>query len=196
MYKYFVFSNPTSRGPLLTPGYYNLYHYHWLEIFTRYLTGDVHLVGATINCEITNHVQSYFMIATNQAVELGISNGKFNVKKGQSVWETVKNSELGFSSLLLEKGMNIAARMKKYEDWDWRKGRFETCGNDNPNLNALKKGVNPLEVLWFKELGLHKKKECKERDCEMGIVDDLSENLEKEFEEIRRMRVILPVFEG
>jgi hypothetical protein len=63
-FKYFVWLNSSVRGPFL-PAYHPA-GVHWTTAFVRKLTGDVKLVGSTINCggayalsAQQPHVQSY-----------------------------------------------------------------------------------------------------------------------------------------
>jgi len=198
MYKYFVFANTSSRGPILIPNFHDIYQSHWLEIFTSYLTDDiddhdVHLVGPTINCENPHHshVQSYFMVATPQAVELGIANGKFQVSQSEIIpYEMAVNHEVGFSQLLVENGMNIATLMREYQDFDFRTGKPQNFITHNPTIVHL----NPVEMVMIKLSGYHKSESCVKGNCKWEIVDDLSEKIEKEVEWKRSQKFIFPVF--
>jgi len=189
MYKYFVFTNPTVRGPILEPDFdYN--NTHWLEQFTHHLKNNVHLVGPTINCELGVHVQSYFMVATVDAIELAIDNNIFSLSVGD-IYEEEKNErnkilqvvfqkEVGFSKLLLRNGYNIGSLMTMYLGHDFTKTVPE-CLKFNPTFEYL----SPTEVIFVKTVE-HKNYECKYYACSVRSIDDYSKLLQKELNQLKK----------
>ena len=65
-YKYFILMNSSIRGPFFTPYFKQLAleskkNYYWYSIFTRRIDKNIKLVGCTISCETSPHVQTYLL---------------------------------------------------------------------------------------------------------------------------------------
>ena len=194
-YKYFIFANPSSRGPFVISGFYSIAHQHWVELFTRHLQGDTHLVGPTINCEQGPHVQSYFMAMTITALRLALANETIFISgETRKFIDVIQQSEIGLSRLLLSRGLNIASLLMLHAGHDFRYSLPSACSDrDNPTafygpLSIL----NPLEVVFWKRDGRHKDKECR-AECVMDELIDLrTEALEQEFKAFRQVEIVLP----
>lgn len=156
-FNYFIWLNSSVRGPFL-PAYHPR-DVHWSTAFTRKLTGDVKLVGSTINCggayalsAQQPHVQSY-AVAMDQ-VGLDVIKRKGSVLQcHKDMAEMVTLSEIGMSKAVLEAGYNLDCLMLRYQGVDWRDSRAQGCNaGRNPIQESFYDGVNadPLEVLFVK----------------------------------------------
>ena len=128
LYKYFILMNASIRGPYFT-AYFDDELVWWFTVFTRRLTDQIKLVGATINCEHKPHVQSYLLV-TDQiglAILTDKKSGVLNCKKDYS--DAVFNGEIGASQLILAANYQIASLQIKYQGVDFRKKENWACNN-------------------------------------------------------------------
>jgi hypothetical protein len=149
-YNMFGFVNSSCRGPF-TIGK-NTSH-QWLRMFGSKLSHKVGIVGASINCEIAPHVQTYAFVMTKQAMDLAKMNGIFKPVTEDNIWDLIKNREIGLSRALLRNNLTMACMMKGFENVDW----FTTqkCDvpahicptNPNPTENV---GLDPYEFVFVK----------------------------------------------
>jgi len=147
-------------------------------------------VGPTINCQIAIHVQSYFLVATLDAVELGIQNGVFSVTDALSLDQTIEQKEVGFSQLLIRNGYNIGSMMTRYFGHDF------TVPDNNPDclpFNPTYTAMSPIEVIFLKTVS-HKNSDCKFTSCSLPVVDDYCKILKKELKEFKKKKKVFQQF--
>ncbi len=72
-YKYFIFLISSVRGPYLVSYYQSK---EWYSVFTNCLNNYIKLVGPTISCQMSPHVQSYFWATDHQGLSILLKNGK------------------------------------------------------------------------------------------------------------------------
>jgi hypothetical protein len=132
-YKYFCFLNCSVRGPF-TPGYFDD---NWTDIFTKYITTDVKLVGATIcmlqrgheiygqlrhtrGRDVISHVQSMFYAmdasTMKHLIDLGFYGREFPASKAS----TIIHYEIALSDEIMKLGGNITSVVPEYNGIDYR----------------------------------------------------------------------------
>lgn len=163
-YKYFILMNSSVRGPFFPPYFINLWKtyknrcdesFYWYSIFTRRLNHRVKLVGVTISCQVTPHVQSYFL-ATDLAgllLLLRPENGSDIFHCYQSQNEVIKYGELAASSRILRQGFWIDSLQSKYQGWDFSKRENQACSDrNNPYTDRSVDGLtlDPYETVFVK----------------------------------------------
>ncbi|KAK9861622.1 hypothetical protein WJX84_010796 [Apatococcus fuscideae] len=124
-YRYFIFLNSSNRGPFM-PAYWPKAS-HWSAVLTSRLNSLVKLVGPTISCEGGSdadswngpHVQSYIM-ATDQVGLKLLMNDEGVFACHQDISNTIKYSEIGASSVIMNAGYSIDSLMRRYQGIDWR----------------------------------------------------------------------------
>lgn len=145
-YDYFIFINSSCRGPFLPIWIERSY---WPQIFISRLQADIHLVGSTI-CRFNGqpHVQSYMFAADRLAITKAIENGIFSsalLSRDETVWQR----EIGFSTLLLKEGWNIACLLKAYQGVDFRVAKRGTiCFYASESYFGI--NPHPYEVIFSK----------------------------------------------
>jgi hypothetical protein len=150
-FEFFAVINSGIRGPFLP-----LSHgadLHWLQPFINMIdTNGIKLVGPTIGCGPSPHVQSYMWVFDKSTLALFKSHPSvFACYKTQK--EQVDNVELGASRLLLEKGFNIGCLMLRYNGVDFRRPENNNCNRGtNPLPMRFHNGVSldALEVMFIK----------------------------------------------
>ncbi|KAL4442029.1 hypothetical protein ABPG77_011290 [Micractinium sp. CCAP 211/92] len=161
-YEYFIFLNPSVRGPFL-PAYLRG-RMHWTEPLLSKLGDSVKLP----------HVQSYAVATDRRGLAVLRSAGSVFACH-ESMRDVIHSSELGSSRVILEAGFNIACLMQRYQardliategrlpsgsaahkGVDWRRRETYAQGLCNGAANPLPAGANngvdvdPLEVLFIK----------------------------------------------
>jgi hypothetical protein len=148
-YKYFIFLNSSVRGPYLV-SYYQLKE--WYSVFTNRLNNYIKLVGPTISCQVSPHVQSYFWATDQQGLSTLLKNGKIFTCHETQV-NAIYNGEIPASRVLFDAGFSIDSLMKKYEGFDFRKDRNDDCYRmENPLMEKMVDGVSldPFEIVFAK----------------------------------------------
>ena len=122
-YKYFIFLNSSVRGPFVVSYYDSPI---WYTIFTRRLNDHIRLVGCTINCERSPHVQSYLWALESQTLDFFLMNTTiFACHETKS--DTIASAEVDASRILLDSGYGIDSLMKKYQGVDFRYNGKAKC---------------------------------------------------------------------
>jgi len=81
--------------------------------------------------------------------------------------------------------------MKVYTNHDWRVNAHEKCSGINPTVGNK---MDPLEILFWKQYGLHKTFGC-QKECVLDTDVDLKSSLtEREVEEKRKIDFTFPVY--
>jgi len=146
-YQYFLLMNSSVRGPFL-PVFYS-HDRPWTVAFTDLLNDDVKLVGTTISCEISLHIQS--MVLATDAVGLELIEAAGALGCPTSAAAAVEMYELPSSEAILDAGYNIASLLARYRGTDWRRYRQVRC---NAALNPIGSSdglpLDPFEVLFVK----------------------------------------------
>jgi hypothetical protein len=147
-YQYFIFLNSSVRGPFIVSYYDNPL---WYTIFTRRLNNDIKLVGSTINCEITPHVQSYIWALDFEGLHLLLKIETVFACYENKI-DTINKGEIGASQVILNFGFGIDSLMKKYQNMDFRLEKNKKCNNmKNPTFtNVDQISLDPFEVVFSK----------------------------------------------
>ncbi|KAL4439936.1 hypothetical protein ABPG75_002937 [Micractinium tetrahymenae] len=158
-YEFFIFLNPSVRGPFLPP--YLRGRMHWTEPLLSKLSGSVKLVGPTISCGGVwpspgqPHVQSY-ALATDCAGLAVLRSAGTVFACYEDMADVIRESELGSSRAILQAGYGIDCLMQRYQGVDWRDPATFSHGPCNGGANPLPAGhndgidIDPLEVLFVK----------------------------------------------
>lgn len=150
-FKFFAIINSGIRGPFLPLSHDT--KVHWLQPFINMLNkDDVKLVGPTIACGPTPHVQSYMWVFDRSGLDLLKSEASI-LACYKTQKEQVDNVEVGASQFLLDRGFNIGSLMLRYTGVDFRKPANNDCNRmTNPLPMAMHNGVSldALEVMFIK----------------------------------------------
>jgi hypothetical protein len=152
-YKYFIFLNSSVRGPFIVSYYDSSI---WYTIFTRRLNDHIKLVGCTISCQISTHVQSYLWALDLETLDFLLKNSTVFACH-ESMDHTINNAEIGASKILLDSGYGIDSLMRKYQDVDFRYNRTTKCVDKlNPTCTKAANGItlDPYEVVFVKMKGV------------------------------------------
>lgn len=149
-YDALVFVNSSVRGPFLPAGSEMLWFHH----LTRLLSGDVHLVGSSINHlplgsryarryqtlfphpEPLSHVQTTAYAMTQVAYRHLASIGFYEDQPEYPKEEVIFRYELRLSQEILAQGWNMATHLEGYRGIDYRQP------HEDPNFAAV--GGDPL----------------------------------------------------
>jgi len=148
-YKYFIFLNSSVRGPYLV-SYYQLNE--WYYAFTNRLNDYIKLVGPTISCQTSPHVQSYFWATDNKGLTLLLKDKNiFACHKTQV--QAIYNAEIPATQVIFRAGFGIDSLMKKYQGFDFRVNRNQDCYRmQNPTSDKNVDGISldPFELVFIK----------------------------------------------
>eukprot|EP00270_Netrium_digitus_P013175 TRINITY_DN4353_c0_g1_i6.p1 TRINITY_DN4353_c0_g1~~TRINITY_DN4353_c0_g1_i6.p1 ORF type:complete len:592 (+),score=105.09 TRINITY_DN4353_c0_g1_i6:43-1776(+) len=163
-YSYFIFLNPSIRGPFM-PAYVPP-HLHWTDLFTKQISSDVKLVGMSINCPAgpatldgrfgpaITHIMS--MVFATDRVGLHVLRTAGVLKCSPTLTVALK-AEADLSLFMLLSGFNIGAMELKFQRWDWRAkmAQEDPCKGIPENVfYNLKKydgvSMSPFETIFFK----------------------------------------------
>ena len=149
---YFVFLNCGVRGPYVAPtsdATARLGAASWLWPFTNRLQDGVVISGPSISCEISPHLQSYFLVATMQAVEQFILPrwDRQRVTISASYGGIIKEGEVGLSTAIFGAGYKIASLQSWGADF-----RPNGC-KDRCQLNPTLFSQDPFELIFIKHGG-------------------------------------------
>lgn len=168
-YKYFIFMNSSIRGPFLPPYYLEFLadsqrelkkSFYWYHIFTKRIDNKVKLVGCTISCVPTVHVQSYFLTTDFTGLSMFLkteggggasSTGIFSCQSAKA--DAISLSEMGISARILQTGYMIDCLLTKYQTIDFsRKANYRSSVYGNPYSDKNMDGVSldPYEVVFVK----------------------------------------------
>jgi len=175
-YDYYFLINTSVRGPFL-PGK-DRASMRWTEPFLKLLTGDVKLVGTTINILNVNdpselnkapiniltnrglkppfaHIQSQVLLFDREALQYLISQQFFDQPVISDFMTFVMLREVMISQLILKKGWNINCLLPKYQGLDYRTIKDDinpTSVNGDPYYTGAYFGGNirPYDVIFIK----------------------------------------------
>ena len=168
-YDALIFVNSSVRGPFLPSGTDAL----WFEHLTRWLSGEVHLVGSSINHlpqgsryarryhalfdhpEPLSHVQTTAYAMTKDAFRHLSSIGFYEDQAAYPKEEVIFRYEVRLSQEILAKGWNLAALLEGYRGIDYRKPHedpnFAAVGGDPLRPRAyFGRTASPQELLFIK----------------------------------------------
>lgn len=153
-YDTFIMANSSIVGPYL-PLYYRG---KWTDIFVDGLRENVKLFGTTINRKPFRnhklvHVQSFLFSMNKETLEFLIKKEIFTQSKyTQTMDATIREKEIGMSSVLLEHGWNIGCLMPLYNGVDFTKFPDEGLPdiNDIAWENQFCKYWSPESVVFIK----------------------------------------------
>jgi hypothetical protein len=163
-YRYFIFLNSSIRGPFFSPYYLALLAAHstddhkkfyWYSIFTQKLSHRVKLVGCTISCEHTPHVQSYLLVTDLPGLLLLIdSQNKTDLFSCYNDrLSAIFKGELGISTRILNSGFGIDSLQTKYQGLDFNQQENRKCNRGrNPYFDRSVDGItlDPYEIVFVK----------------------------------------------
>ena len=114
-YGRFVFLNGSCCGPFLTAGTPTT---AWVDVFCSRLSGNIHVVGPTINIYkrlplCRPHVQTYAWAATATCVQMLLESGIFAFV-GFTKDAVIEHQEVGVSTLVLKKGWEIGCFVPEF----------------------------------------------------------------------------------
>ncbi len=164
-----VFINSSVRGPFLPSGP----EIPWFAHLTRLLSGDVHLVGSSINhlplgsryarryqslfdhSEPLSHVQTPAYAMTQAAFRHLSSIGFYEDQGEYPKEEVIFRYEVRLSQEILAQGWNLASLLEGYRGIDYRKPHedpnFAAVGGDPLRRNAyFGRTASPQELLFIK----------------------------------------------
>ncbi|MBN3857415.1 hypothetical protein G3N59_28925 [Paraburkholderia sp. Ac-20340] len=163
------FVNASVRGPFLPP----FAMQGWRRVFARKLTGNIGLVGSTINilsersphssqykakyggCVPFSHVQTMAYALSKDALHFLRESGFYTEREALSKDEVILDYEIRLSQLLLKNGWNITALLPEYDSIDYRKphaeiNRVSVGGDPNWASSYFGRAAHPFEVLFIK----------------------------------------------
>jgi len=116
-YDYYTFINTSCRGPFLPTYCKNM---KWTEPFLQLFQKDenIKMVGPSINLltwSFRPHVQSYFFMIKNDALDYVKSAGLFD-KTYTVILDVIENQEIELSLLLLRRGWNISSIIPEWQN--------------------------------------------------------------------------------
>ena len=145
-YEYFIFLNSSARGPYLVV-YYE--YMQWYYAFTKRLNNRIKLVGATLNCEPTIHVESYFWAMDRQGLTILLKNGTiFACARNQ--FDAIYFREIPASRVIINAGFGIDVLMKKYTALDFRQKTNDICNNQGNASLENSTVLDPFETIFIK----------------------------------------------
>ena len=164
-YKYFIFLNSSIRGPFLTPYFIEALlqinqRYYWYSIFTQRINKDVKLVGCTISCETTPHVQTYIFATDFIGLSILMKPGIWGASLEDGLFGCYPTkdhaslySEMPTSNRILESGYMIDSLLTKYQTVNFSEPHNRNCNrNKNPykdkHLDDI--SLEPYEVVFVK----------------------------------------------
>ena len=145
-YQYFIFLNSYARGPYLVV-YYE--YTQWYQAFTKRLNKRIKLIGATVNCEPTIHVESYFWVMDEQGLSILWKHGK-TFACSRSELDSIYFQEIPASQVIFKAGFGINVLMKKYHGIDFRQMKNAKCpdrGNSSLDDEVFS---DPFETIFIK----------------------------------------------
>jgi hypothetical protein len=168
-YDQVFFVNSSVRGPFLPPGAAQ----NWQQIFETKLTGEVGLVGSTINIlssaslfsriykaryggrEPFSHVQTMSYVLSRAALQYLRESGFYANWPALDKNDVIVDYELELSQRLLRGGWNISALLPEYATIDYRGIHAEinlTSSGGDPSIACryFGRSAHPFEVLFIK----------------------------------------------
>ena len=149
-YNYYIWVNASVRGPFLVP-YAGI---HWTEPFIRKRTGEVKLVGPSINCGCSGadasakpypHVQSFVSATDRDGINILYQRGIFSCH--QIKIDAVENGEIMASRVLMEMNFSIASLMAN-QDIQWSSDTNTASCNSlkDPMQSEYQMGGVPVQI--------------------------------------------------
>eukprot|EP01041_Mallomonas_annulata_P001759 gene1759-3396_t len=138
---HFIMLNCGSRGP-----YYNKTtsitgRDTWIEDLLFKLDGTTKAIGSTISCEVSVHIQSYFIAVDRDAAKVLIDLWAVKDISKLTKLEIIRMSEVGASKALLDKGYNINSLESRYNNVDFRQGDY--CKQEFEGMELYNTGTGP-----------------------------------------------------
>jgi hypothetical protein len=181
-YKYFIFMNSSVRGPFFPPyflqfllDYQTIFKrsFYWYYIFTKRINEKVKLVGSTISCATTSHVQSYFLTTDFTGFSTLLKTGGDDGMHSSGLFgcypskaDAIQISEMPISKRILESGYLIDCLLTKYQTiYSFNKTMLKCPISGNPyadkNMDGL--SLEPYEVVFVKFNDKEDTKDAQER---------------------------------
>ena len=157
-YKYFIFMNSSIRGPFFPPYFFQFLSdfkeaFRWYSLFTTHINEKVKLVGCTISCVPSYHVQSYLLTTdiTGLATMIKEDVGVFACYPTQS--DTIGASELLISTRILRANYTITSTFTRYNTLEFAEKTKYDCpiiGNPYTDNNIDGTSLEPYDVVFVK----------------------------------------------
>ena len=161
-YKYFIFMNSSIRGPFFPPYFLQFLSdhqknfneaFHWYYIFTKLINEKVKLVGCTISCVPSFHVQSYLLVTDFHGLSTIVKEdtGTFGCYPTQS--DTIGASELLISTRILRADYLITCILTRYHSLEFsRKNNYDCPIIGSPYADDSLDGTSlePYDVVFVK----------------------------------------------
>jgi len=149
---YYVFLNCGVRGPYLAPesdATARLGAATWLEPFVSRLRNGVVLSGPSMSCELSAHLQSYFLVATKQAVEQFIL-PRWGIERAsvpEDYGGIIRQFEVGLSTAIWDAGYKVESLQS------WARGFEPGACAQRCQLNPTLFSMDPFELIFVKHGG-------------------------------------------
>jgi hypothetical protein len=170
----FAFLNCGSRGP-----YYPLASATktepieatilWLRPFLEKMQHGAKVVGPTISCEISAHVQSYAMVMDRDATAIAFD--YWSKPLNTSKLAIINKSEVGLSAKYLSLGYPIASLDSRHLGRDFRKIPSSACDPEFHGNAGNMNYANPVACPYYANLKLTDLAGCfGQQPCEVGFI--------------------------
>jgi hypothetical protein len=144
---YYIFMNCTVRGPFLPP--YTTRHIYWYTPYIDLLTGNVKLVGSTINGYISPHVQTYIFVMDYEGVNFLLTKNFFKLCTHRD--EVITQQEIALSQIILSNGWNMDCLVPEYKNLDYVNKKNPIKSDDiRFAKNIIGRDLSPYEVIFIK----------------------------------------------
>jgi hypothetical protein len=134
---YIIFMNCTIRGPFI-PNYCNI---KWYIPFVNLHTEKSRLIGCTINCHPSPHVQSYLLLMNYECVVYLVNEHFFDIIY-KKIHDVILNQEIRLSTIILNNNWDINCIVKEYSNLDYNNILSK------PKFDAWK--LHPYELIFAK----------------------------------------------
>lgn len=166
-YQKIIFMNSKVRGPVV-PCYVD----DWFDSFTKYLTGDVGIVGASINIlsglgqegqlyknyyhkdPPYSHVQTTIFGLDHRSLEILTQHNFWNNDRVFSKMDTIIHFEIRMSQLLIEHGLNLRCMLSPYNTLDYRTkvediNKFSANGDPRYKNTYFGRTIDPYQIMFL-----------------------------------------------
>lgn len=168
-YDAYLFINSSVRGPFIP----SIYPSNWVSFFTSKLTGDVHLVGSTINIlpsasfiaaafkeqfdyeEPYSHVQTTTYALSRVALKHLLKIGFYDVSERLDKLDVIVRYELRLTQEIKRNGWNIQCFLPTYNSIDyrlWHEDMNFSATNGDPLYSGAyySRTAHPMELVFVK----------------------------------------------
>eukprot|EP01041_Mallomonas_annulata_P010788 gene10788-22519_t len=141
--KHFIMLNCGSRGPYFNKNTSITGGDTWIDDLLLKLDNTTKAIGSTISCEVSPHIQSYFIAVDRDAAKVFIDMWTVKDLSKLTKLEIIRMSEVGASKALLDKGYNINSLESRYNNVDFRQDGEGFCKREFEGLDLYNTGIGP-----------------------------------------------------